>query len=298
MALIHTQPINTIVRTLVKPFSNIISKKFYFAIDGTIDVKLTEGKHLLFTANPTSNLLRVLFWQGIEGFEYNEYKIFTELAKKSNCFFDIGANIGYYSIVAKLFNKNIIVHGFEPLPGARKYFQKNVTLNNFDDIIIQEIALCDQTGEAEFYSNINPRFKHLEDHLFGDSSLDINATGNFQRVKFNVKTDTLDNYVLNNLKSDLKIDLIKMDTEGTENLVLKGAHNVLTFHQPIIMCEIIKGFIEKEMEDILKKYNYSFYIVRTNGLEYSANLVAEKGKTDYFLVPESKSVSIKKFIIK
>ena len=108
MALIHTQPINTIVRTLVKPFSKIISKKLYFAIDGTIDVKLTEGKRLAFTANPTSNLLRVLFWQGIEGFEYNEYKIFTELAKKSNCFFDIGANIGYYSIVAKLFNKNSV----------------------------------------------------------------------------------------------------------------------------------------------------------------------------------------------
>jgi FkbM family methyltransferase len=297
MALIHTQPINTIVRTIAKPFSKIISKKLYFAIDGTINVKLTEGKNLLFTANPTSNLLRVLFWQGIEGFEFNEYKVFTELAKESKCFFDIGANIGYYSIVAKKFNENIIVHGFEPLPGARKYFQKNIKLNNFEDITIQQIALCDKIGEAEFYSNINPRFKHLEDHLFGDSSLDINATGNFQRIKFIVKTDTLDNYITTNLAPDQKIDLIKMDTEGTENLVLKGAHNVLLNHQPIIMCEIIKGFIEKEMEVILKKYNYSFYKVKPNGLEFSLNLVSENGKTDYFLVPESKLETIKKFII-
>ena len=64
------------------------------------------------------------------------------------------------------------------------------------------------------------------------------------------------------------------------------------------MCEIIKGFIEKEMEEILKKYNYSFYKVKPNGLEFSSNLVSENGKTDYFLVPESKSESIKKFIIK
>ncbi len=297
MAFIHNQPINTIVRTLAKPFKNIIPKKYYFAIDGTITIQLTEGKSMLFTANPTSNLLRVLFWEGIKGFEYNEYKIFTELAKQSNCFFDIGANIGYYSIVAKKFNPNILVHGFEPLPAAKKFFQKNTSLNNLNDIVISQVALCDSVGEARFFSNINPRFKHLEDHLFGDNSLNIDATGNFQRVEFNVKTDTLDHYVKTHLKSDQKIDLIKMDTEGTENLVLLGAHDVLANHKPIIMCEIIKGFIESQMEAILKTYDYRFFKINNKGLELSSSLTAENGKADYFLVPSSKLDLVKRFTI-
>ncbi len=297
MAFIHRHPNNIIFRTLLRPFRKLISPKYYFAIDGTITIDLSEGKQLHFEANPTSNLLRVLFWHGIEGFEFNEYKIFKELSKVSTCFFDIGANIGYYSIVAKKFNPTINVHGFEPLPSARKYFQKNAKLNGFNDVNIQEIALCDKVGTAKFFTNINPRFPNLEDHLYGNNSLDKAAIGNIQQIEFDVKTDTLDNYVIYNLKDGQIIDLIKLDTEATEHLVLKGAHQVLSNHKPIIMCEIIKGFIEHEMETILNSYNYLFYKIKTNGLELSKNLTANNGKEDYFLVHESQVNKIQRFLI-
>jgi FkbM family methyltransferase len=288
MALIHTQPINYLLRSILKPFSKFLPKKYYFAIDGRIKVKLTEGKQLIFEANPTSNLLRVLFWNGIKGFEFQEYEIFTNLIKDCKCFFDIGANIGYYSIVAKKFNSSISVHGFEPLPSARKYFEINAALNNIPDIFINEIAISNKNGTATFHSNINPRFRNLKDHLFGDNSLDINSTGNFDRVKLDVKTQTLDSYVEQYLTKNEKIDLIKMDTEGTENLVLQGANIVLTDHRPIIMCEIIHGVIEKEVGEIMVKNNYSFLRIIENRLELTNKLIIDGAKENYFFVPAEK----------
>lgn len=288
MPFIHKQPLNKIISKLISPFKKLVPEKYYFAIDGTHKIRLTEGKSMLFHANPTSNLLRVLFWKGIEGFEFKEYNIFVQLAKKSKVFFDIGANIGYYSIVAKKFNPEIIVHGFEPMPSANKYFNINKMLNNFNDIHIHSIALTDYKGEAVFHSNLNPRFPQIKDHLFGDNSLDEKATGNISRIKINVKTNTLDQFVEENLDKTLKIDLIKMDTESTEHLVLQGGKAILRNHRPIIMCEVIKGFHEHEIAFVLKEFDYDFFEVTNKGLVYVNTLYVEKGKNDYFFIPKEK----------
>jgi hypothetical protein len=87
-----------------------------------------------------------------------------------------------------------------------------------------------------------------------------------------------------------------MDTEGTENDVLEGAEKVLSKHRPLIMCEIIKGFIEREMETILRKYNYHFYEISSLGLRKVDRLVVEKGKLDYFFVPEERINEVECFV--
>ncbi|MGE0567476.1 MAG: hypothetical protein AB7O73_05965, partial [Bacteroidia bacterium] len=69
MALIHSKIPNLILRKLLVPFRSITPYRFQFAVNGTEKIKLTEGKSFLLHANPTSNLLRVLFWRGIKGFE-------------------------------------------------------------------------------------------------------------------------------------------------------------------------------------------------------------------------------------
>ena len=73
-------------------------------------------------------------------------------------FVNVGANIGYYSCVAKKFNPNISVHGFEPMPSASKYFKNNCTINGFDDIKVHQTALTNFKGEAIFHTNINQIF--------------------------------------------------------------------------------------------------------------------------------------------
>jgi FkbM family methyltransferase len=291
MSFIHHKTVNLIVRSILKPFAGVLPKKFHFAINGTINIDLGENKKMKFHSNPTSNVFNMLFWGGVQGFEYNEFRVFTKLVVRSKVFLDIGANIGYYSCVAKKFNPTILVHGFEPMPSASKYFRNNCSINGFDDIKVHQTALTNFKGQATFYTNINPKFPNETDFLYGDNSLNSDATGRISRVEINVNTDTLDNFVKDHIGVRI-IDLIKLDTEGTENLVLEGAAEVLSKHRPIIMSEIIKGFIENEMEVILKKNSYDFYAVGKNGLRRVDSLIVDKGKLDFFFVPKEKKDSV------
>jgi FkbM family methyltransferase len=200
--------------------------------------------------------------------------------------------------VAKIFNPKITVHGFEPLPSANKYFKINVELNKLNDITVHEVALTNFNGTARFFSNLNPRFPNETDHLYGDNSLNSEATGNIKKIEFDVRTQTLDSFVIEKLESSQKIDLIKLDTEGTENLVLEGANNVLSHHRPIIMCEVIKGFIERELEKILLDHQYKFYEVNFSGLKEVTTLKVDSGKLDFFFVPIEKTTSVSDLLAK
>ena len=225
MRFIYHPIINSTLRFFLSPFKKLIPKKYHFPVNGKVKVSLPEGKHFIFAGNQTSPHTTVMYWEGVKGFEYGTFIVFEHLIKQSKCFFDIGSNIGYYSLVGRAFNKKTIIHGFEPLPAANKYFKLNASLNNFNNIIISNTALSNENGEATFFSYKNPKFLYLEDHLRGDSSLIASSNVKDTKIEFKVKTQTLDSYVKENLNSEIKIDLLKIDTEGSENLVFAGAEN-------------------------------------------------------------------------
>ena len=72
-----------------------------------------------------------------------------------------------------------------------------------------------------------------------------------------VPTTTLASYVENNNISG--VDLIKLDTEGTEHFILKNAGKVLSEMRPIVICETLYNKIEPELEEIFKKHGYLFF---------------------------------------
>lgn len=297
MALIHHPILNYSLRTLLYPFRRLIPENFYFAINGTIKIDLGKKKHLIFHGNPTSGLVRMLFWKGIKGFEYNAYKIFIELVKDSKLFFDIGANLGYYSLVAKKFNPRIKVIAFEPLPAAYKYFLKNIALNSYSDIHVEMTALSNEKGTAQFYTYKNMKFGNLSDQLVGDGSLNASVNKSKSIAQYEVRTDILDNYIKQHLEPEQKIDLIKIDTEATEHLIFEGAENVLRSHRPIIMCEIIKNETENKLPPIFSRHSYDYYKVLPEGLMQVDKFIIDQGKDDYFLVPREKKYLVQKFFV-
>lgn len=298
MSVIHNQVVNQSLRTLLRPFRNMIPDRFNFAINGTVTIDLGQNKSLIFIGNPTSNLVRVLFWKGIQGFEYDAYKVFIELVKECNLFFDIGANIGYYSLVAKAFNPNIQVTAFEPLPAANKYLLKNIAANNLTNVKVELLALSNSKGKAKFYTYKNVKMGNITDQLVGDGSLNSAINKSASISEFEVNTDTLDNYVA--ARTDLmhKIDLIKIDTEATEHFVFQGAENVLHTHRPIIMCEIIKNQTEFELDKIFSSHGYIYYKILPSGINKIERFITEYPKDDYFLVPAEKQDSMKKYLAK
>jgi len=294
MPLIHNKNINFILRNTLRPFRKVLPTSAYFAINGLVSIKLPENKVIKFNCNPTSNLVRVLFWYGVEGFEYSSLKPFIHLTKNSNNFFDIGANLGYYSIVAKLYNKDILVTAFEPLQGIKKNLISTAKLNGITNIDVEDYAVTDFNGTAEFAVTFNEKFSDIEEQLIGDGSLNLEVNKKANIARHKVKTIMLDDYVKQTGKV---VDLIKLDTEANEHKVLAGAKNVLQNHRPIIMCEVIKNQIEKELFEALKPYDYLIYNITPNGLVQKETIGVEELKEDFFFVPREKKNLILDFIL-
>ena len=151
---------------------------------GSYEIKGTSGKVLKIKTNQTNYLTYLIFWQGgYHQFEYTD--IFIRLIKKVNTFYDIGANIGYYSLLAAMENEKIRVVGFEPATGPLFYFKENVRINSFNNIKVESIALSHKEGEIEFYEIKNNKYKYLEHNLGGESNTGSKTTGrNFVRTKY------------------------------------------------------------------------------------------------------------------
>ena len=104
-------------------------------------------------------------------------------------------------------------------------------------------------------------------------------------VAIKVKTITLDKYVsVNNINN---LDLIKLDTEGSEYLNMKKGINALIKFQPIIICEILSKAINRSFIDsILNNLKYNIYYHHNNKLNRISSVQDKiiKGVNDYFFV--------------
>jgi FkbM family methyltransferase len=142
---------------------------------------------------------------------------------RDDCFIDIGANSGLMSIFASqcVGNSGKIL-AFEAHPETHELLQENIQLNHIENIDTFNFALGNETGKATIYDNWNVNR--------GGASLVIhseNSTG------FEVDVKTLDEVIQN----DFQPKMIKIDVEGFEFQVLKGATNTIKNCKPILIIE-------------------------------------------------------------
>ena len=140
---------------------------------------------------------------------------------------DIGANIGYYSLLAsRAVGDTGLVFAFEPDPRNYELLRRSIQANGYTNIVARQLALSDKKGSITLYADaLNA----------GNSSL---GRENIQRElrSFEVETETLDDFILREA-GGRKIDVIKMDVQGAEGLVLRGAGQVLNSDSLIVMIE-------------------------------------------------------------
>ncbi len=290
---IYNQTGNKILRNINKFLLPILPNKIKIPPSGTIKIRNGEGGSLKIKTNQTCYITHLLFWEGFKNFEYTD--IFVKLIKKVSVFYDIGANIGYYSLLAEWENKDVKVVGFEPAMGPLFYFMENVKNNQFKNIKIESLALSHQEGEITFYEVQNKKYTYLQHNLAGEGNAGSKKTGrNF--IPQIVKTTTLNQYVKEFEKNN--IDLIKMDTEGTEYFILEHAGDILKEMKPIVICETLFNTIESELESIFILYGYEFYNHTEVGLEKVKTIKRDKdnGVRNCFFVHPSKYGLIEEFV--
>jgi FkbM family methyltransferase len=245
--------------------------------------------------NETSALTKIIFWNGPQSFEYTP--IFEKLIKKCSTFIDIGANIGYYSLIAAKVNPQIQVHAFEPSRAPAQFLLKSVAINKLSDRIhYYPIALSNQSGTLDFFEIRSKTKKDREFNLSGVGTTKIihKTQENSEVVK--VKAETLD-YITSQINRE-SIELIKMDTEGTENLILSGASKTISRYKPIIVCETLFNQIESELEAIMKSHGYQFYNHLNGKLHKTETLIRKEdnGVRDCFFVHPDKTYMIQEFV--
>ena len=216
------------------PFLVSLYKKVCFLVakngEGLVDIPLNSK--LLVSEKDTG---LGLFLRTKGEFEPIQTKLFLELIKPGNTFLDLGANIGYYSVLtSKVVGQNGKVFAFEPDPQNLNFLKKNVALNQANNVQIVEAAVGKTIRKQELRQDLsNP----------GESTLA--QTKNGSKVK--VKVTTLDKFL--NQAQIKKTDVVKIDIEGAEIDALKGGQKFLQ------KAKNIKLFIECNQE-ALKQFNY------------------------------------------
>jgi FkbM family methyltransferase len=174
-------------------------------------------------------------------------------------FVDIGANIGWYSLMAAHHSPDLIVHAFEPGDLANKYLSMNVQRNKLGGRIhINKSAVCEHTGTVRFTNN---KIGHALNYVCPSQSKMINT--------IEVESVTLDDYVrTNNLA---QVDYIKCDVEGAEYGVLLGALETLNRFNPILFLEVDDtwmlryGTNAEELFTLLSKAGYRYGVITDGG---------------------------------
>jgi len=248
---------------LIRKIASMISdEKFNLFIsgDGKVQVILKNGIKFWWTPRDPYSLLGLTLRGNFEP----ECTVFvTKLVKEGDIAFDIGANFGWYSChFAQLVGETGEVFIFEPT-SAIEELKENLILNRFEArCILNRVALGEKEGAETLFipQKLGTAFASFREHSYGNGDSKIS--------KISVPVRKLDDYVLENkIKT---IDFIKVDVEGAEYLVLKGAKNVLKNYSPVIMMEL---------QDVHTKYfSYSpeEVINYINDLDYHLYEINEK----------------------
>ena len=89
-------------------------------------------------------IAHALFWRGIAGWEPETVRVIQALARRSTCFFDVGANSGFLTVIAARSNPDLVVHAFEPVPAVYDALVRNLASNGLRQVTPHEKALTDQ----------------------------------------------------------------------------------------------------------------------------------------------------------
>lgn len=188
-----------------------------------------------------------------------------ESFRENDIFFDVGANIGAYSLVAaKFFNKKIRVYAFEPAFQNYSQLCKNIITNRCDDCITPlQLALSDETKVDCFnYVDITPGSAH---HTLGEPVL-------YDDSSFNpCFRQSVLSFCIDDLVSIFKIprpNHIKIDVDGYEKQILIGAKNTLTSPDVQTVLVEIDELKKKDHEISALLSEYGFRLKSRNKYSY------------------------------
>ena len=193
-------------------------------------------------------------------FEPEESEIISSALRDANVFVDVGANIGFFTCMARSLEKHVVA--VEPLAQNLGFLYHNLAANNWDDIEVFPLGLAARPGLAVLYGGST------------GASLLEKWSGTSGALKRTIPLSTLD-IVLGDRFNGQKI-MIKIDVEGAEYDLLKGAiHTLALSPSPVWLLEIC--LTEHHPAGLNPNFSKIFEVFWANG--YKARTIGRDGKT-------------------
>lgn len=172
-------------------------------------------------------------------------------------FYDVGANAGFYSLLASMRVKTGTVFSFEPLPENVAYLKQHLKLNDISNVRVLELAIGNESGVAHFSTESTRAMGKLEpagDLIVQVSSLDLLLD----------QGDTLPPHA------------VKMDIEGAEYLALQGASRCFARYRPKLFLATHGEQLHELCCELLRRWGYELRSIRPR---------VERGHAEIFAVP-------------
>lgn len=226
----------------------------------------------------------------IEGkFEAAELAFLNRFLRQGMTVLDVGAHHGFYTLLAsKSVGDTGKVFSFEPSPRERKALHLHLKVNRCKNVAIQGMALGDQNTDTDLYV--------VEDRAAGCNSLrppDVAA----KTFPVSVPVVRLDDWLAEH-KID-RVDFIKLDVEGAELTILKGAQRLLEHRpRPVILAEVQDvrtlpwGYRARDIVTTLERLGYQWFELSAQGNLLEIGLSRESFETNLVAVPDELSYEV------
>jgi FkbM family methyltransferase len=216
--------------------------------------------------NCSNVIVQRLFWQGEGGFERGEPQVWRRLCQRASRIVELGANIGYYTIIGSQAAPQVPYLAVEAVPHSAAMLRQNIDLNSATNVTVFEGAVIGT--DEEFVTISIPDVDRYGAPLGAFVSSEHNVLERRSERSVNVQA-------INARRLCTGADLIKLDIEGMEYSVLTSLRDYLIASRPTLVVEVLDAAspLKKLLSSLIATCGYQCYAITGQGLIQIDNIM-------------------------
>ncbi len=254
MNRVATHPaVNRWLRRVIRPAARFLPTEvlWHVPVVSVVEVRPPSWPvaPVLMANDGSDHVASMLYWRGLDGWEPMTVGLLLELTSPGATVIDVGANTGLFSLLAARRHPGVRVHAIEPAPRVFERLQFNVALNGLPNVACHQLACGEVCGRVTLYVPAGEESPMMASLVPGWSPGRV--------VEEGVACTTLDAFVES--AGEGRVDVIKIDAEGSEDAILRGAERTIRVHRPFIFCEVLdRGELAEAITATLTRHDYCF----------------------------------------